>query len=249
MRAAPLCLLLGLCACTSDQKQSAAPSPPEPVVEAPPPDAAVPAPVPVPPAEPPPGRALTAGEIAMVLPFFAASIDYAQVRVVPERYFLLQPADTYMTPNGNIYAPGPLFQADFSLPVVDASIRAIFVHEMTHVWQHQSGINLIVGGVVEFLRQGGDYGKAYPYLLAAGRDLLDYGLEQQAALIEDQARMTFGRAPWRVANPNLSTAQRDALYAEVLRSFRADPGYAHKLTPEQLHARVGSADRRSFDHQ
>jgi hypothetical protein len=247
MRAAPLGLLLALCACTSDQKQSAAAAtPPEPIVEAPP-DAAVPAPQPL--AEPPPGRALTAGEIAMVRPFFAGSIDYTKVRVVPERYFLLQPADTYMTPNGNIYAPGPLFQADFSLPAVDASLRAIFVHEMMHVWQHQSGLDLIVGGVVEFLRQGGDYARAYPYLLAAGRDLLDYGLEQQAALIEDQARMAFGRAPWRVANPNLTPARRDALYAEVLRAFRADPGYAHKLTPEQLHARVGSADRPSFDHQ
>jgi hypothetical protein len=241
---ASLFCLLAVCACTSDQKQSAAPTPPEPVVETPPPpDAAVP------PAEPPPGRALTAGEIAMVRPFFAGSIDYTKVRVVPERYFLLQPADTYMTPNGNIYAPGPLFQADFSLAAVDASLRAIFVHEMMHVWQHQSGINLIVGGVVEFLRQGGDYARAYPYLLAAGRDLLDYGLEQQAALIEDQARIAFGRAPWRVANPNLAPAVRDALYAEVLRAFRADPGYAHKLTPEQLHARVGSADRQSFDPQ
>ncbi len=235
-----VCCLIVLASCTSEQRRPAAETVPDSaaVVARPPPDAGVPAP----PQEPPPGRALTAGEIAMARPFFGDAIDYTRVRVVADRYFALHPAGVYMTPNGNIYAPGSLYEPDFSSTEVYLPRRAIFIHEMTHVWQHQSGINLIVGGVIEFLRQGGDYGRAYPYRLVAGRDLLDYGIEQQASIVEDQARIRLGLAPASLVERGLRPGERDVLYAAVLSRLLANPGYARLLPPEELHARVGRAD-------
>ncbi len=79
-----------------------------------------------------PNRALTAGEIAMLRPLFRDGIDYTRVRVI-DNSFPLQPENVYMTPRGHIYAPGSLFQADFS--ATRSGLREVFVHEMTHVWQ------------------------------------------------------------------------------------------------------------------
>ncbi|HTM23176.1 MAG TPA: hypothetical protein VL172_21795 [Kofleriaceae bacterium] len=243
MRRALLCLLLA--ACASEHKQPAAAEPEAPPPPPPPPDASVPT---AEPAAPPPGRALTEGEIALVRPFFGDAIDYAKVRVIPERYFLLQPADVYMTPNGSIYAPGTLFEADFAAASVDPALRAVFVHEMTHVWQYQSGVNLIVGGVVEFLRRGGRYDQAYPYHLAAGLDLLDYGIEQQASIVEDQVRIHAGLSTRQLAADGLSERERDKRYAAILRRLYADPGYAHSLPPADLQARIGRATRTDRDN-
>jgi hypothetical protein len=192
-----------------------------------PPAAAPSAPAPVP--EPPrerPGRALTAGERDLLRPLFRDSVDYDAVRVIPERFIAFQPSNVYMTPEGNIYAPGRLYRDDFSADD-NVYLRAVFVHEVLHVWQHQSGMNLMSEGVKEFLKGGGNYEEAYPYTLAPERDLLDYGLEQQASMVEDYHLITaYRRPPERIRNVGLAGEEQAGLFAKVLGRFLADPRYA-----------------------
>jgi hypothetical protein len=186
-----------------------------------------------------PNRALTAGERAMVAPLFRDGIDYDTVRVV-HASFPFQPDGVYMTPRGHVYAPGGLFRDDFSTGSLGE--RAVFVHELTHVWQFANGIDLIAAGVAAFAKYGGRYERAYPYLLDATRDLADYGMEQQASIVEDYYLITVAHAdPERIENRGLSDAQRDALYTAVLQRFFADARYARTLSPAELAKRHDTA--------
>jgi hypothetical protein len=201
--------------------------------------APTPAPAPPPPAEQVavPNRPLTAGEIALLRPLFRDGIDYDRVRVI-DNAFPLQPENVDMTPRGHIYAPGGLWQPDFS--TVRASLRQVFVHEMTHVWQYANGMDLVAQSLVDFTRFGGQYEKAYAYELAPDRDLVDYGMEQQASIIADYFAITVDHDPPRELQSSLTDAERDALYAKVIKNFLGDARYARALDPKAVadqHAR------------
>lgn len=181
-----------------------------------------------------PNRALTAGEIAMLKPLFRDGIDYTRVRVI-DNSFPLQPENVYMTPRGHIYAPGSLFQQDFS--ATRGGLREVFVHEMTHVWQFENGMDLIGAGAVEFIKNRGNYEKAYAYELASGRDLTEYGMEQQASIVEDYFSLTVEHGyAHRMTNQGIGNAERDALYAAVLKNFLANARYARGLDAKQVAA-------------
>lgn len=201
---------------------------PAPAVAAPPAVAAADAAAPE--QIPEPNRPLTAGEVALLKPIFQDGIDYTRVRVI-NNSFPFQPTNVYMTPRGHVYAPGNLWQDDFST----SHARAVFVHEMTHVWQHANGMDLVGQGVVEFTKYRGDYEKAYPYELDSSRDLTDYGMEQQASIVEDFYLITFRRqVPQRITNRGIQEQERDALYAAVLKLFVANPRYARDLDARKL---------------
>src|SRR5262245_52979446 len=198
-----------------------------------------PVPVATPAAEPPlpePNRALTAGERALLAPIFRDSIDYDKVRVI-HAAFPFQPAGVYMTPRGHIYAPGDLFRDDFS-----TSNAAVFVHEMTHVWQFENGMDLIAQGLAEFAKYNGAYEKAYAYTLAAtGRDLVDYGMEQQASIVEDYFELSVRHsAPHQLQN-EVAPAERERLYAAVLAKFLGNARYARALSARDVVERHASA--------
>ncbi|CAN5923776.1 hypothetical protein BH11MYX3_BH11MYX3_00370 [soil metagenome] len=176
-----------------------------------------------------PNRALTTGEIALLRPIFRDGIDYVRVRVI-NNSFPLQPANVYMTPRGHVYAPDGLWSDDFS--AASRGVRAVFVHEMTHVWQFANGMDLIGQGVVEFTHYRGQYEKAYPYELARDRDLVEYGMEQQASIIEDYyVIMVDHDRPHRITNAGLSDPDRDQLYAAVMKNFLGNARYARALDP------------------
>jgi hypothetical protein len=186
-------------------------------------------------------RGLTGAEVGLLEPLFGDSIEYAAVQVIDDHFVPFQGDHTYMTPQGSIYAPGTLFHHDFAASSVEPWVQAVFVHEIVHVWQYQSGLDPILASLSELARVDGDYERAYPYTLRAGRDLLDYGLEQEASIVEDYWLLrTFGIAPSRLENPPRSDAERDALYAGVLREFLADPGYARAIGPDELMRRHGA---------
>jgi hypothetical protein len=154
------------------------------------------------------GRALTSGERAFLAPLFRDAVDYRAVRVVRGRAFPLQGPRTLVTLGPVIYAPDAVYCDDFAARGADR--RAILVHEVTHVWQHAVGINVVAGAVRAFFATGGRYARAYAYRLLPGRDLLDYGIEQQASILEHYF---------------LARGQTAARYASVLRRFLADPAY------------------------
>ena len=190
------------------------------------------------------GRTLTAGELELLAPVFGAGVDTSLVRVSPARFIRFQDEYTYMTPENTIYAPGALYREDFSAPEIDPYLQGVFVHEVAHVWQHQNGLDLIAAGLITFAGTRGDYGKAYPYRLEAGRDLTEYGIEQQASIVEDWFLMgAHGLAPARLEDAPASARDRDGLYRAVLAAFLADPTYPRSLPPDELLRRHAAAAR------
>jgi len=134
-----------------------------------------------------PGRPLTGGERAMAQDMFGAAIDYDQVRIHCAKWWPFQPANYVMAPDGHIWfhPKGGVWRADFA----DAPLayQAVFIHELTHVWQHQSGINLVLRRH-PFCR--------YAYALTPGKPFARYGIEQQAMIVEHAFRVRReGAAP------------------------------------------------------
>lgn len=164
---------------------------------------------------PGPGRPLTPGERALLAPLYRNSIDYDAVRIARGRAFPLQGRSTVVTLRRVVYAPRAVYSDDFYRGGPDQ--QALLVHEMAHVWQYESGMRVIAGALRAFAASGGLYQRAYRYRLAPGRDLLDYGIEQQASILEH-----YSQARGREA----------ARYHDVLRRFLRDPRYARERRRE-----------------
>lgn len=181
-------------------------------------------------------RGLTRGEKTLTRDMFGDSIDLDRVKIHDEKYVFFQPDNSGMTPNGEIHVHGA-YSSDYAS---ERPVRqAFFIHEMVHVWQHQTGVlslGVIGSAIVEIIGQAGDYNAAYPYVLDGTKDLADYGLEQQASIVEDYFRLTrLGLDPRRarpatsrVCNPLAPAATSRALYERVLRRFISDPTYGHR---------------------
>lgn len=133
-------------------------------------------------------RPLTEGEINLAKRVFKSQIDYEQVKIHQGAYlrFGLQKAQIAMAPNGHIYFPKTSYLPDFSKGTL--SQQAWFIHEMTHVWQYQRGVSVILHGLWLALL-GGYLGKkrAYFYYLPKNLDkkLVDFNIEQQACIMAD----------------------------------------------------------------
>lgn len=119
-------------------------------------------------------RSLTDAERKLAASVFGLAINYAQVRIVRQRWWPLQTRNIAMAPNGNIYfhPDSELWSDDFAAAHVQR--QGLFIHEMTHVWQHQKGIWLPLARH-PFCR--------YSYALKPGWPLHRYGLEQQAEIV------------------------------------------------------------------
>ncbi len=122
----------------------------------------------------PSGRAMTRREIALTQSVFKNAIDYDKVRIHNRRWWWFQPRRITMAPDGHLWfhPKSDLFCDDFCDR--DLSLQGLFIHELTHVWQHQSGIFLPLKRH-PFCR--------YDYSLKPGWTLRQYGLEQQAEII------------------------------------------------------------------
>jgi hypothetical protein len=233
-----LCALLVIAACDRGRARSDTAPPAVPVPPAP---APVAAPEPAPDPEPY-RRPLTEGEVALLARVFGDGVDPSLVHVVRGKFFRFQDDWTYMTPGNDIFAPGDLFDEDFARDGIDPYTQAVFVHEVAHVWQYQNGLDLIAAGLITFKGTRGDYGKAYAYALDADRDLTEYGIEQQASILEDWFLVqAHGLAPAKLENPPPTAKARDALYREVLAAFLSDPTYARRIEPDELLRRHAAA--------
>ena len=133
-----------------------------------------------------PGRALTAGEAALAHGMFGGALDPAMVRIHHARWFPFQPRRTVMAPDGDIwFVPGDgLWRADFAQAA--SGLQRLFIHELTHVWQHQRGLCLPLRRH-PFCR--------YTYRIAPGRPLVRYGIEQQAMIVEHAFAARQARRP------------------------------------------------------
>ncbi len=129
------------------------------------------------------GRGLTRAECRLAQGVFGAAINYDAVRLVQGKWWWFQPRRIVMAPRGRIHfhPHGQHYCDDFC--ATDLSEQGLFIHEMTHVWQHQSGINLLLRRH-PFCR--------YDYVLRPGWPLHRYGIEQQAEIVRHYFMLKSG---------------------------------------------------------
>ena len=139
-----------------------------------------------------PFRRLTPGEIAMARSVFGDCIDYDAPKVYDAEYYAGQENGQIITPDGNMWVPkgNRAYRDDYSEGT--AANKSHFIHEMTHILQHQHGRRVGYSRVGEVVLGGPDY----DYRLEPGKRFEDYGIEQQAAIVEDYHRMAvLGQRP------------------------------------------------------
>lgn len=107
---------------------------------------------------------------------FGDAIDYQRVLVHHRKWWPLQPRNWIMAPDGALWLDpgGPFAGTDFAKAGV--ALQGLFIHEMTHVWQHQQGLCLLLRRH-PFCR--------YAYRIEPGRPFERYGIEQQAEIVRD----------------------------------------------------------------
>ena len=129
-------------------------------------------------------RPLTGGERDLAASVFGTAIDLASVTIRHAKFWMLQPAWITMAPDGHLWfhPNGEGWSADFSIGALSA--RAHFIHEMTHVWQVQTGGSL-VWRRLPWARYG--------YTLTPGKPFARYGIEQQACIVADGYLVREGR--------------------------------------------------------
>ena len=121
-------------------------------------------------------RPLTEGERALARSMFGGAIAYDGVRVKRKKWWPFQPREVAMTPMGHLYIHpgGGLWADDYSL--ADIRLQALFIHEMTHVWQTQAnGRWYLPLRRHPFCR--------YEYAILPGQKFERYGLEQQGEIM------------------------------------------------------------------
>jgi hypothetical protein len=120
-------------------------------------------------------RPLTPGERAIATEMFGAGLDAARVRILAlpiwDRAFVAGP--------GLIVWPARRASEDFAAFDMPLRTQAVFVHELTHVWQAQHGVGLILAKL-----RAGDSDRSYAYDLAGGPDFPQLNIEQQAMVVE-----------------------------------------------------------------
>lgn len=121
-------------------------------------------------------RVLTDGEKRLACSVYGVAIKYDAVSIFRKKYIFFQPDNRAMAPDGNIYfAPSdPTYEADFS--TADKWKQHTFIHELAHVWQHQTGVNVVMRGIVE---------REYTYKLDQHAKLSEFKIEQQGQIVAD----------------------------------------------------------------
>lgn len=130
-------------------------------------------------------RNLTIGEINLARQVFGHLINYDDVKIFNIRYLPWQPLNMYMAPNGNIFMNNENFCEDFSLQ--SQQMQGLFIHEMTHIYQHQSKINVLLQGT---LLQSGYFlsfkkYNPYQYDFIESKPFHAYNIEQQGEIARD----------------------------------------------------------------
>ena len=118
-------------------------------------------------------RALTGGETALARDVFGDALDAPRVRIAAlpawPRAFVAGPS--------LVFWPARSALRDFSL--ASLSLQAVLVHELVHVWQAQTGVNLLAAKL-----KAGDGPAAYRYDPATGTGFSGLNIEQQAMVVQ-----------------------------------------------------------------
>lgn len=132
-------------------------------------------------------RALTEAERALATEAFGDALQLDRLRFLSSPW----PFDRAFVPGrwfGRdwIVWPGALLPADIASGPL--RFQAVFVHELTHVWQAQQGVNLLTGKI-----RAGDRPSSYEYPVGMDCDWGGLNIEQQAMVVEHRFRLTRGQ--------------------------------------------------------
>lgn len=116
-------------------------------------------------------RELTDGERALAQSVFGDALELDGIRICSSPLILKGYA---MSPNGFIYFNPKDLADDFSR--LSLQTQAWLIHELVHVWQIQQGIQVVRHALFD---------RRYRYALEEGKAFFQYGLEQQAKMVED----------------------------------------------------------------
>ena len=127
------------------------------------------------------GRPLSPDEKEEVQKVFGPKVDVEKVGIKDGKYIgILGTNKRPITPNNTIHWPGC-----GSKPM--CGDKATFMHEMTHVLQHQSGVNVRMRGFLLQTMSFLTFGRYDPYALKSydpSRSFKSYNIEQQGTIVE-----------------------------------------------------------------
>ncbi|MFH7765244.1 type IV secretion protein Rhs [Acinetobacter sp. BSP-28] len=116
-------------------------------------------------------RTLTVGEKQLASSVFGKHLQLDAIHIVAYRGVIKNYA---ISPNGNIYFHPQNWCEDFSkMPL---GKQSWLIHELTHVWQIQQGLAVVRKAIFD---------RKYHYVLQQGKQFLQYGIEQQAQMVQD----------------------------------------------------------------
>ena len=154
-------------------------------------------------------RTLSSGEQDLARGVFGAALDTKRIRLFALPWW----SRAFVAGGRFMIWPARSALRDFA--TASLSLRATFVHELTHVWQAQTGVNLLTAKL-----RAGDSDKAYGYDLSTAVDFANLNIEQQAMIIEHAYLASVG-----------GTAPYDSrAYADILATW---PG-SDFVNPQQV---------------
>jgi hypothetical protein len=132
-------------------------------------------------------RPLTPGETELAREAFGEHLRYDTVRFLTSSW-----------PFNRAFVAGRWFGRDWivwpgrTLPSDIAAaalgVQAVLIHELTHVWQAQQGVNLLTGKL-----RAGDRPSSYEYPVGMDCEWGGLNIEQQAMVVEHRFRLTRGQ--------------------------------------------------------
>ena len=162
-----------------------------------------------------PGRArrLTPAEAVLATETFGGTLNVSRVRIWSApigRCWGLRPfvPGGWLWPGRTLVVyPWDLARRDFAAEHVSLWDQSVLIHELTHAWQSQQGVNLILGKL-----RAGDSAASYAYQLTPDCRWEIFNIEQQAMIVQHDFLRRRGRPA-----PHPETA-----YLAVLPFGRAD---------------------------
>jgi hypothetical protein len=116
-------------------------------------------------------RGLTVGERQLAQSVFGESLLLDDIRIYACGWVLRHYA---ISPNGHVYFHPDDWQSDFSQ--ASLALQGWLIHELTHVWQVQQGVSVLRRALFD---------RRYRYVLRDDQLFLQYGIEQQAQIVQD----------------------------------------------------------------
>lgn len=130
-------------------------------------------------------RSLTQGEITLSQSVFGDLIDYDSVKIMNHPFLPWQPSAVFMAPKGYLHIRNKHFKTDYSKE--NKIYQGIFIHEMTHILQHQQGQNVLLKGAflqsayfISFKKYN-----PYAYKFDPKKNFNEYNIEQQGEIARD----------------------------------------------------------------